>query len=85
MVRVSPGPAAAQAFRLGVVAGGLVGLAVIWSLLWTGTLSPVLAAYVLFAIFPVFLVFVAVVLSRLLGYDKDASALRPVYRSKDSE
>lgn len=81
--RVSPGPVAAQAFRLGILTGAAVGLVVLGALYWTGAISLVLLGYTLFLLFPVYLVFVAVVLSRWLGYDKDATALRPVYRPKE--
>jgi hypothetical protein len=80
---ISPGPAAADAFRLGMILGGVVGLAGIGLLYWVGTVTPLLAVYVLLAIFPVYLVAVAVALSLWLGYDKDATALRPVYRPKN--
>jgi hypothetical protein len=82
---VSPGPVAADAFRLGMVLGAVVGLAGIGLLYWVGTLAPILIVYVLLAIFPVYLVLVAVALSLWLGYDKDVTALRPVYRPKDRE
>ncbi|WP_435183673.1 hypothetical protein [Halobellus sp. EA9] len=76
--RPAPGPDAARAFRLGVVAGAIVGLAVIGLLYWTGALTLLLFAYTLALLFPVYLVLVAVVLSVWLGYDRDATALRPV-------
>jgi hypothetical protein len=82
---ISPGPVAADAFRLGMILGGVVGLVGIGLLYWVGTLTPLLLVYVLLAIFPIYLVLVAVVLSRWLGYDKDATALRPVYRPKNPE
>lgn len=81
-IDIRPGPSAARAFRLGMVAGGLVGLAVVGVLYWTGTITAVLAGYSLAMLFPVYLVFVAAALSTWLGYDKDASSLRPVYRQK---
>lgn len=82
---VSPGPAAAAAFRSGMVAGGMLGLVGLGLLYWTGVVTPIVVGYSLFALYPVYLVVVAVVLSRWLGYDKDVTALRPVYRSKKSE
>ena len=84
-VRSSPGPAAAYAFRLGVIAGAIAGLAVVGVLYWQGVLSLAIAGYVLATLFPVYLVLVATVLSVWLGYDKDATALRPVHRPKNSE
>ncbi|MFA1611728.1 hypothetical protein [Halobellus rubicundus] len=76
--RPDPGPDAARAFRLGIIAGAIVGLAFIGLLYWTGTLTLLLFAYTLTLLFPVYLVLVAVVLSVWLGYDRDATALRPV-------
>jgi len=78
----SPGPAAAYAFRLGIVAAAIVGLAGIGLLYWSGSIAPVVVGYVLVALFPVYLLFAAAVLSRWLGYDKDVTALRPVYKPK---
>lgn len=77
-IRIEPGYAAAQAFRLGMWVGAVVGLAVIGLLYWTGTVGVVLAGYSLLLLFPVYLVFVAVALSRWLGYDRDVTSLRPV-------
>jgi len=76
----TPGPAARSAFRLGMLAAGTVGLAVLCTLYLRGVLTETTALYVLFALFPVYLVVVATVLSVWLGYDKDATDLRPVYR-----
>lgn len=84
-ITIRPGPDAARAFRLGMITGALVGLVALGSLYWTGVIAAVVAGYVLVALFPVYLVLVAAVLSRWLGYDKDATSLRPVYRSKNSE
>lgn len=76
----SPGPNAAQAFRLGLRAGAILGLAGIATLYWFGVIELLLAGYALLVLFPVYLVFVAAGLSVWLGYDKDATALRPVYK-----
>ncbi|MDS0280698.1 hypothetical protein [Haloarcula onubensis] len=76
----SPGPDAAHAFRLGLRAGAVVGIAGIMALYYFGVIELLFAGYALLVLFPVYLVFVAVVLSVWLGYDKDATALRPVYR-----
>ena len=80
--RPSPGPDAAHAFRLGILAGGIVGLAVAGLLYWTGALTLFAFGYVVALLFPVYLVFVAIALSVWLGYDKDATALRPGYRTE---
>jgi hypothetical protein len=79
-VKRTPGPAARRAFRLGMVAAGVVGLAVLASLYLHGVLTPATAVYALVALFPVYLVVAAAALSVWLGYDKDATDLRPVYR-----
>jgi len=84
-VRASPGPAAAQAYRLGIVASAIAGLAGVAFLYWAGAISPLIAAYVVVLLFPMYMVLVSVALSVWLGYDKDETALRPVYRPKDSE
>lgn len=82
-VRTKPGPAAEQAFRLGMRAGVVAGLIVVGVLYWIGALTPATAAYTLLFLFPIYAVVLASVLSVWLGYDKDATALRPVYRSKE--
>jgi len=83
-IHLSPGPAAAQAFRLGIVASAVSGLVVIAALYWIDAISPLFAGYALVLLFPVYLVFAATALSVWLGYNKDAASLRPVYRQKDS-
>ena len=80
--RPPPGPDAARAYRLGMAAGAVVGLVVAGALYWTGALTPLTLGYVMVALFPVYLIAVAVVLSVWLGYDKDITALRPVYKTK---
>ena len=75
-----PGPAAAHAFQLGIRAGAIFGLALIATLYWFGVIELLLAGYALLLLFPVYLVFVAAALSVWLGYNKDATALRPVYK-----
>jgi hypothetical protein len=79
-LRVSPGAAAAAAFRLGIIAAAIAGLAVIGLLYWAGVFSLLLVAYALVLLFPVYLVLVSATLSVWLGYNKDATALRPVTR-----
>jgi hypothetical protein len=67
---------------LGILASAVIGLAGIGLLYWFGSITLVIAAFVLVLLFPVYLVVVATVLSRWLGYDKDHTALRPVYRPR---
>lgn len=76
----TPGPAARSAFRLGMLAAIVVGLAVLGVLYLQDVLTTVTALYALFALFPIYLVLVASALSVWLGYDKDVTDLRPVYR-----
>ncbi|WP_276273214.1 hypothetical protein [Haloarcula litorea] len=79
---VSPGPAAAHAFSLGLKAGAILGLGTIGGLYWAGVIDLLFAGYALVCLFPVYLVVLAAGLSVWLGYDKDATALRPVYRQE---
>jgi len=79
-VKRTPGPAARNAFRLGMLAAVVVGLASLAALYLRGVLTATTGLYVLIALFPVYLVVVASVLSVWLGYDKDATDLRPVRR-----
>lgn len=76
----TPGPAARSAFRLGMLVAVVLGLTVLGVLYLGGVLTTTTALYVLFALFPVYLVVAASALSVWLGYDKDATDLRPVYR-----
>jgi len=78
--RIAPGPVAAHAFSLGLKAGATLGLTVIASLYWFGHINLLLVGYALVVLFPVYLVFVAAGLSVWLGYNKDSTSLRPVYR-----
>ncbi|RLM83784.1 hypothetical protein D3D02_16705 [Halobellus sp. Atlit-38R] len=80
--RPAPGPDAARAFRLGIAAGALVGLAFAGLVYWTGSVDIFAFGYVFALLFPVYLVLVAIALSVWLGYDKDETALRPVYRTE---
>ena len=81
----SPGPAAAYAFRLGIFTGAVVGFATTGLLYWHGALSLLESGYVLVALFPIYLVLVAIALSVWLGYDKGKQALRPVYETDNSD
>jgi hypothetical protein len=78
----SPGPDAARAFRTGLWAAGVLGLVAIGGAYWFGAIGPLFAGYALICLFPVYLVLAATALSVWLGYDKDATALRPVYRRR---
>jgi hypothetical protein len=80
--RPPPGPDAARAFRLGMITGGTIGLAGIGLMYWFGALTLLTLGYVLAALYPVYLICVAIVLSLWLGYDKDVTSLRPVYKTK---
>lgn len=84
-LRVSPGPSAAHAFRLGMIVGGLLGLTVIGLLYWVGVLQVLSLGYTLLLLFPTYLVVVACLLSVWLGYDKGPASLRPVVQSDDPE
>jgi len=79
-VKRRPGPAAQHAFRLGMLAAVVGGLAVLAGLYLHDVLTTTTALYVLLALFPVYLVLAASALSVWLGYGKDATDLRPVYR-----
>jgi uncharacterized SAM-binding protein YcdF (DUF218 family) len=70
--RYSPGPAAAEAFTLGIATATTVALAGVWSLFSAGlwTVFDVILAIALG--FPVLLIVVSCLLSVWLGYDKDA-------------
>jgi hypothetical protein len=63
-----------------MVAAVVGGLAVLAALYVHGALTATTGLYVLLALFPVYLVIVASILSVWLGYGKDATDLRPVYR-----
>ena len=83
-LKVTPGPSARSAFRLGIAAAAVLALAFVGVLYWYGQLTLVLTGFVLLVVFPVYLVFAASALSVWLGYDKDSSDLRPVYREKET-
>lgn len=80
---VKPGANARAAFRLGMIAAGLAGLVGVGLLYWAGLMSATLLAFTLLLCYPVYLVFVASALSVWLGYGKDETDLRPVYRDRD--
>lgn len=81
-LRITPGPSARSAFRLGIVTASVAALAVVGALYWAGELSLPLAGFTLIVLFPVYLVFVASVLSVWLGYNKGIADLRPVYEEQ---
>lgn len=81
-LKMSPGPAAEHAFRTGMIAAALVGLAGIYASYWVGMLPLTLAGYTLVLLFPLYLVVAASLLSVWLGYNADATDLRPVYRKR---
>jgi membrane protein implicated in regulation of membrane protease activity len=83
-VRAPPGPAA-HAYRLGLIAASLVGFLGVGLLYWFGLVTALFAGYTLLFLFPVYLVFVAVLLGRWLRYDRDGTALRPIVRDEGSE
>lgn len=84
VIRTSPGPDAARAFRLGILASIIIGLTGIALLYLTRDLPLLFAGYVLVLLFPIYLVFAATALSVWLGYDKDMTPLPPVYRQKEA-
>ncbi len=79
----TPGPVARNAFKTGMTAAAVLGLAGVGALWTLGVLDPVLLGYLLVLVFPLYLVFAASALNVWLGYGKDATDLRPVYRPKD--
>ncbi|WP_280535856.1 hypothetical protein [Halopenitus sp. POP-27] len=81
-VKTTPGPDAAHAFRLGLIAAALLGVVAMAGLYAAGEASLLLVGFLLVACFPVYLVFVASALSVWLGYDKDVTDLRPVHRER---
>jgi hypothetical protein len=81
-LKIAPGPSARSAFRLGILTAAVAALALLGALYWFGQLTLVLVGFHLLVVFPVYLVLAASLLSVWLGYDKDASDLRPVYREK---
>jgi len=66
-----------------MIAAAIVGLAAVGLLYQAGMLTLLTTGYTLLIVFPVYLVFAASVLSVWLGYDKDATDLRPVYKDGD--
>jgi hypothetical protein len=79
-----PGPVARSAFRTGMVAAVVLGLAGVAALHWAGAADALVVAYLLVLVFPVYLVLAASALNVWLGYGKDVTDLRPVTRGGDS-
>ncbi len=82
-LRNTPGPVARSAFKIGMVAAAVLGLAGIGALYAAGVVDPVLIGYTVVLVFPLYMVFAASVVNVWLGYGKDATDLRPVYRPKN--
>ena len=83
----TPGPIADQTFDSGFKTAAIGGVAVLVALFLTGRLSLIDGAHLLYALvlFPVYLLIVATVLGVWLGYDTDATNLKPVTRTPDTE
>jgi hypothetical protein len=82
-LRNTPGPVARSAFKLGMLAAALLGLAAIGALYAAGVADPVLLGYTVVLVFPLYMVLAASAINVWLGYGKDATDLRPVYRPKN--
>lgn len=80
-VNVTPGPDAHRAFRLGMIASGILGLFFIGLLYWAQLVSLSVLGFML-VFFPMYLLVAASVFSVWLGFDKDATDLRPAYRER---
>mgnify|MGYP000250607567 CR=1 FL=1 len=80
--KVAPGPDAHQAFREGMIVAAIAGFAGIAILYWAGLMTLPLLGFTLLLGIPIYLVFAAVALSVWLGFNKDATDLRPVYRER---
>jgi len=83
----SPGPIADRTFDRGFKLAVLGGLAGIATLYWIGVLSPTSSfdVVVTLALFPVYLLCVAVVLGVWLGYDTNQSNLKRVVKHVDRD
>ncbi len=80
--KISPGLDASSAFQYGIVTGGVLGLTGVGLLYRSGYLTPAVVGYLLLALFPTYLVLIAALLSKWLGFDRDGASLRPVYRDR---
>lgn len=81
--RVTPGPDAHRAFRLGLAAASILAVLLLGALYWAGAASLELVAFAMVFGFPVYLLYVASLLSVWLGFDKDTTDLRPVHREPE--
>jgi len=83
----SPGPIAEQTFDIGFKVGVAGGVACVGLLYWAGVLSFTSAfhATVTLALFPVYLLSIAVLLGLWLGYDTDETNLEPVNVDDESD
>ncbi len=79
----TPGPVARSAFNTGMLAAAILGLAAIGALYAVGVADLVLVGYLVVLLFPLYLVFAASAINVWLGYGKDVTDLRPVYRPKN--
>jgi len=80
--KITPGPDAHSAFRTGMVAATLAAFVAIAACYWAGLMTLPLLGFTLLLGIPIYLVFAASALSVWLGFDKDATDLRPVYRER---
>jgi len=80
----TPGPDAHHAYRTGLITATIVAAVALAALYWTGIVSLGVAGFAVVVGFPAYFVFVAVLLGVWLGFDKDATDLRPVYRDPDA-
>lgn len=80
---VEPGPVADHAYRLGLITATIAAVVPLAVLAWRGVLTPLEVGLAVLAGFPVYLLVVASALSVWLGYDKDATDLRPVYHDRE--
>ncbi len=80
----TPGPVARSAFKIGMLAAAILGLALVGALYVAGLVGLILAGYLVVLVFPLYMVLAASVINVWLGYGKDAADLRPVYRQKGS-
>lgn len=83
----SPGPIADQTFNQGFRFAVLAGLAGIALLYWSGKLSMsnVMQVTSTLLLFPIYLLFVSVVLGVWLGYETDETDLERVIEDSDGE
>ena len=66
-----------------MLAAAILGLAAIGALYAAGVADLIMLGYLVVLVFPLYLVFAASVINVWLGYGKDATDLRPVYRPKN--